>query len=78
MEITFEEDYLRELYYEGKAHNKKYRFQPQIIKKYVRVIDLMASLNSTADFIATKLYITKFLWVIRKIVNLLESMTNIE
>lgn len=22
MEITFEEDYLRELYYEGKAHNK--------------------------------------------------------
>ena len=50
MEITFEEDYLRELYYEGKAHNKKYRFQPQIIKKYVRVIDLMASLNSTADF----------------------------
>lgn len=38
------------LYYEGKAHNKKYRFQPQIIKKYVRVIDLMASLNSTEDF----------------------------
>ena len=29
MEIIFEEDYLRELYYEGKAHNKKYRFQPQ-------------------------------------------------
>ena len=50
MEITFEEDYLRELYYEGKAHNKKYRFQPQIIKKYVRIIDLMASLNSTEDF----------------------------
>ena len=50
MEITFEEDYLRELYYEGKAHNKKYRFQPQIIKKYVRVIDLMASLNCTEDF----------------------------
>ena len=37
MEITFEEDYLRELYYEGKAHNKKYRFQSQIIKKYVKV-----------------------------------------
>ncbi len=29
MEIIFEEDYLRELYDEGKAHNKKYRFQPQ-------------------------------------------------
>ena len=50
MDITFEEDYLRELYYEGKAHNKKYRFQPQIIKKYIRVIDLMASLDCTEDF----------------------------
>lgn len=50
MEITFEEDYLRELYYEGKTHNKKYRFQPQIIKKYIRVIDLMESLNCTEDF----------------------------
>lgn len=78
MEIIFEEDYLRELYYEGKAHNKKYRFQPQIIKKYVRVIDLMHPWTVQLIFIATKLYITKFLWVIRKIVNLLESMTNIE
>ena len=50
MEIRFEEDYLRELYYEGKAHNKKYRFQPQIIKKYIRVIDLMESLSCTEDF----------------------------
>lgn len=50
MEITFAEDYLRELYYEGKAHNKKYRFQPQIVKKYARVIDLMESLDNTEDF----------------------------
>ena len=50
MEIKFEEDYLREIYYEGKAHNKKYRFQPQIIKKFIRVIDLMASLNRIEDF----------------------------
>lgn len=50
MEIKFEEDYLRELYYDGKAHNKKYRFQPQIVKKYIRVIDLMESLSCTEDF----------------------------
>ena len=49
MEITFAEDYLRELYYEGKAHNKRYRFQPQIVKKYIRVIDLMESLSKTED-----------------------------
>lgn len=50
MEIKFEEDYLRELYYDGKAHNKKYRFQPQIVKKYIRVIDWMESLSCTEDF----------------------------
>lgn len=49
MEIRFEEDYLRELYYDGKAHDKKHRFQPQIVKKYIRVIDLMESLDSTED-----------------------------
>lgn len=50
MEINFEEDYLKELYYEGKAHDKKHRFQPQIVKKYIRVIDIIASLDRTEDF----------------------------
>ena len=50
MEIIFEEDYLKELYYEGKAHNRKYRFQPQVVKKYIRVIDLMESFSCTEDF----------------------------
>ena len=49
MEIKFEEDYLRELYYEGRTHNKKYHFQPQITKKYIWVIDLMESLDCTED-----------------------------
>ena len=70
MEITFEEDYLRELYYEGKTHNKKYRFQPQIIKKYIRVIDFMESLNCKKISIVTKPYITKLLLATRKTVNL--------
>ena len=79
MEITFEEDYLRELYYEGKAHNKKYRFQPQIIKKYVRVIDLMASLNSTEDFYRYKALHYEVLVGDKKDREyLFESMTNIE
>ena len=41
MEIEFEKDYLRELYEEGKAKGKKYRFQPSIIKKYKNVIDTL-------------------------------------
>lgn len=39
MEITFTEDYLKELYEEGKTKNKKYRFQKDIIKKYKQTID---------------------------------------
>lgn len=41
MIVIFEKDYLQELYTIGQAHDKKHRFQPQIVKKYIRVIDLM-------------------------------------
>ena len=41
MIVTFEEDYLRELYEDGQASDKRHRYQPQIIKKYTRVVDLM-------------------------------------
>ena len=40
MEVAFNELYLRDLYVMGKS-DKKYRFQPQIIRKYIRIIDLM-------------------------------------
>ena len=40
MEVKFNEDYLRDLYQLGKS-DKKHRFQPQIIRKYIRVVDLM-------------------------------------
>ncbi len=41
MEIIFEKAYLREMYETGKTTDKKHRFQPDIISKYIRVIDLM-------------------------------------
>jgi proteic killer suppression protein len=41
MIVTFEEEYLRELYEYGQTSDKKHRFQPQIIRKYTRVVDLM-------------------------------------
>ena len=40
MEIIFDKEYLRDLYITGKT-DKKHRFQPQIIRKYIRIIDLM-------------------------------------
>ena len=41
MIITFEKTYLKELYTDGRAKSKKYRFQPQIVSKYVKVVNLM-------------------------------------
>ena len=41
MIVTFEETYLQELYLNGKATDKKHRFQPQIVAKYVKVVNLM-------------------------------------
>ena len=49
MEITFEKEYLRELYELGKTTDRKYRFQPQIIAKYRKTIDLLESVASTED-----------------------------
>ena len=42
MIINFEQDYLYELYTQGKAKDKKHRFQPQIVNKYIRVVLLMS------------------------------------
>jgi proteic killer suppression protein len=40
MEVRFDKEYLRDLYVTGKA-GKKHRFQPQVIRKYIRIIGLM-------------------------------------
>lgn len=42
MEIIFNEPYLKELYTEARS-DKKHRYQPQIIRKYIRIVDLMIS-----------------------------------
>ena len=41
MIVTFEEEYLRDLYETGKASDKKHRFQPEIVRKYKRCIDII-------------------------------------
>lgn len=47
MEILFEKEYLRQLYEDGKCTDKKHRYQPQVIKKYTKVIDLMYASPNT-------------------------------
>ncbi|MDR1880756.1 MAG: type II toxin-antitoxin system RelE/ParE family toxin [Tannerellaceae bacterium] len=41
MEVTFAEDYLRDLYKTGKTADKKHRFQPEIVRKYRHCIDTL-------------------------------------
>lgn len=45
MQIEFGQDYLRELYFYGSAKSKKYRFQPEIIRRYISVVDRLRSIT---------------------------------
>lgn len=49
MKIKFSESYLQDLYTEGKAKNKKYRFQPQVIRKYQQKIDILRVVSRIED-----------------------------
>jgi proteic killer suppression protein len=41
MIVTFNKDYLQELYEDGKCKDKKHRNQPDIVKRYRKGIDLL-------------------------------------
>lgn len=51
MEITFEKDYLRELFYDGVASDKHHRYQPDIVKRYVRVVNILDSVEKISDLL---------------------------
>lgn len=48
MVVTFEKTYLKELYEQGRCSNKKYRFQPQVVKNYRRRIEQLQSVPTPA------------------------------
>lgn len=49
MEIVFEKKYLEELYLTGKTSDKKHRFQPPVVAKYRKTIDLLESVGRVED-----------------------------
>lgn len=49
MIIEFSETYLEDLYTEGKTKNKKFRFQPQVIRKYQQKIDILRVVSRIED-----------------------------
>lgn len=46
MIITFEKEYLQELYEVGKCSSKKHRYQPEIVRRYKFCIDTLVSAPS--------------------------------
>jgi proteic killer suppression protein len=47
MIVTFEKEYLRDLYETGRAADKKHRYQPEIVRKYRLCINLMRHVPDT-------------------------------
>lgn len=41
MIVSFEKDYLKQLYEKGKTGEKKHRFQPQTVVRYKRCVDYL-------------------------------------
>ena len=54
MEITFDKEYLRELFYNGKSTDKQHRYQPDIVKRYIRVVNILDSVGQTTDLFRYK------------------------
>lgn len=51
MEIIFDKDYLRELYYDGMTNDKHHRFQPDIVKRYIRVVNILDSVDRISELL---------------------------
>ncbi len=49
MLIEFDKKYLLELYTDGKTGDKKYRYQPEVIRGYQKTVFLLSSANTVTD-----------------------------
>lgn len=49
MEIVFQKDYLSDLYFKGKSNDKQHRYQPEVVRKYVRVVGILEAVNRMED-----------------------------
>ena len=49
MDIVFQKDYLSDLYYNGKTRDKQHRYQPEVVRKYVRVVGVLEAVNRMED-----------------------------
>ena len=49
MIVTFEYDYLKILYEDGKSPDKKHRYQPDIIRRYQKAINFLKGSSSIEE-----------------------------
>ena len=49
MDIEFQKEYLKDLYYTGKTSDKQHRYQPEVARKYVRVVGILAAVSRMED-----------------------------
>lgn len=56
MVVTFDKEYLRVLYEEGRCSDKKHRYQPDIIRRYQKAVNFLKGASSIES-----------LWLIRSL-----------
>ncbi|MEZ3550063.1 MAG: type II toxin-antitoxin system RelE/ParE family toxin [Muribaculaceae bacterium] len=49
MIVEFAEEYLRNLYIKGESNDKKYRYQPNVVKRYKRAVDYLKWVSRKED-----------------------------
>ena len=49
MVVTFEKEYLQELYVRGRTSDKKHRFQRDVIARYIKVVNTMKNVPNVLD-----------------------------
>jgi proteic killer suppression protein len=49
MDIHFDKNYLRELYEEGKSHDKQHRYQPGVVKNYQKCVKILSTVLRIED-----------------------------
>ena len=48
MQLVFKQDYLSNLYY-NQTEDKKHWFQPEVVKKYIKVVNILKNARTVED-----------------------------
>ena len=54
MNIVFDQEYLSDLYFNGKTNDKKHRFQPEVVRSYQKAVVILANAERSEDLYVFK------------------------